>query len=156
MKTIILLIFLCLTSFSPVQGQTKILSFSASKANGSSWSDLDKRYKNALDADSALAVFKTAEEQANLIEAYQGFLVAISNHLSEQGVKWKGTTRIFNRFYFDRNGNVEYYSYTFLSNPPNEADERQFVDAMSSFFKAHRFGVTADVPFAQCSPVTFQ
>ena len=118
--------------------------------------DLENRYKSAIHTDTSLAVFKTEEEQAKFIEAYQSFVKEIGLYLGENGFEWKNPTRIFNRFYVDKQGNVEYYVYNFLANQIDEPTVQTFETLMKGFFEDHTFGTTAQTPFAQCSPVVFQ
>ncbi|WP_257670017.1 hypothetical protein [Parapedobacter tibetensis] len=156
MRTIIAFIILNISLFPFLQAQTKVISFAKGKANGLSMTDLDARYKSAVHTDTSLAVFKTEEEQAKFIEAYQSFVKEIGLYLSGKGFEWKNPTRIFNRFYVDKHGNVEYYVYNFLSSQIDESTAQTFETLMKSFFKDHKFGITAQIPFAQCSPVDFQ
>jgi len=139
-----------------LQAQTKVISFAEGIANGVSMADLDIRYKSALHTDTSLAVFKTPEEQAKFIKAYQAFVKEIGSYLSGKGFEWKNPVRIFNRFYVDSQGNVEYYVYNFLSSQIDEPTVQTFEILMEVFFEDHKFGITAQTPFAQCSPVVFQ
>lgn len=157
MKSFGLSIFIVCFALHELAAQTKVVSFTSTKEKGLSVADLDALYKSALHSDTSLAVFKTEGEQTKLIGAYQSFVREIGAYLKANGIKWDAPTRIFNRFYVGKSGEVEYYVYNFLSQSDQigTAFTQKFEQLMTAFFETHKFDVTAEVPFSQCSPVVF-
>ena len=158
MKFIILSVFIIGLGLLELAAQTKVISIADAKVEGLSISDLDARYQSALHSDTSLAVFKTEEEQAALIKSYQSIVNEIGSYLKDNGVEWGAPTRIFNRFYVGKDGDVEYYVYNFLSHSSqiDDAFTQKFECLMATFFETGKFEITTKTSFAQCSPVVFQ
>lgn len=120
---------------------------------------LDAVYKSAIHVDSNLAVFKTAEEQILMMNAYNQLFQELNNYLFQHGFSWEYDVRCFNRVYFNREGKVDYFIYNFLEfndQYPKEEKEEQFKILLLEFLKDYIFEMTAESRFSQCAPVVFQ
>lgn len=133
----------------------RIIKFEDAEKFGIGNKRLDSIYKSAIHADANLAVFKTAAEQQNLRLAYNKFIQNLGNFLKENNFKWDNPTRCFNRIYMNADGTVEYFLYHFTANNVPDQQEKQFNKLLNLFVKDHKFGITANERFAQCSPIVY-
>jgi hypothetical protein len=160
MKKIFLCIILGLSI--TVQAQQKAISFDDAVKFGMNIEEFDKNYKSALHEEASKAVFKTPEEQAKLQQAYVKLLQDFGSFLSQNKFQWKKKTRCFQRIYFSPDGTIDYFIYNFNLKNLNPADipskekQTEFRRLLSLFIKDYVFAVTANEPFAQCSPTTYQ
>lgn len=129
------------------------MSIPAAKEKGITVEHLDSVYKSAIHSEPARAVFKTDTEQQKLIDAYTNFLIDFGAFLLKNNFKWEEVTRGWNRIYMKPDGTVDYFLYSFKTLPP--AKEAEFNRLLNLYLKGHKFGITAPVKFAQCSPVTY-
>ena len=142
--------------------QPKIMSFEAAKTTPHSAAVLDKTYKSALHNDINLAVFKTEQEQTQLIAAYTKLLQDFGTFLRQNHFSWKQPQRCFNRIYLSKDGKIEYFLYQFKHNKERPEDNltevqlKEFERLLNLFVLEYRLDVTASEPFAQCSPVVYQ
>ena len=113
---------------------------------------LDSLYKSAVHSDSTLAVFKNVEAVSN---AYNSLLQSLGNFLSKNNFFWEQKTTGFNRIYFNTDGSIDYFVYNFRGNTLNEEQLVRFNELLNIFIQDYRFPLTANVKFAQCSPVTY-
>lgn len=115
---------------------------------------LDSIYKNALNTDTSLAVFKTDTEQEKLTNAYGQFLQDFGSFLNANNYKWEQETSCWNRIYFKPDGTVDYFLYGFR-NALSKEKEAEFKKLLSAFVSNNKIQVTAKVKFSQCSPVVY-
>lgn len=113
---------------------------------------LDSTYKSAVHSDSTLAVFKNVEEVS---EAYRSLLQSLGDFLSKNNFDWEEKTSGFNRIYFDTDGSIDYFVYSFKGTPLTEKQIARFDELLNLFIQDYRFPLQADEKFAQCSPVTY-
>lgn len=141
-----------------VSAQTKIMHFGDPEDAGITVKQLDAQFKSAIHSDTTLAVFKSKDDQSRLISSYRDFLKAMGMYLRKSAFEWEEPLRLFNRFYFNPQGEVAYYVYNFQGPSARiaEKDRDKFEEVISAFFKTHTLGIKASRPYAQCSPVTFQ
>jgi len=143
------LVFLCLLFTSFFGYSQTAMSFEEAKQKGIS-PEVDKVYKGALGDDG---VFKTEEEQQKHIQAYQDFLKGLGVYLESHNFKWDAVTKGFNRIYMRPDGTIDYFLYAFKDLSKDK--EKKFRKLLGEYIKSHKFGITAPVKFAQCSPVTY-
>ena len=153
-KVIVCLLSIGLLLANAVSAQ-RVIKFEDAEKNGIGNKHLDSIYKSALHADANLAVFKTPAEKEDLKLAYSKFIQNLGNFLKENNFKWDNPTRCFNRIYMGADGTVEYFLYHFTANDVPEEKEKQFNKLLTLFVKDHKFGITANERFAQCSPVRY-
>jgi len=135
-----------------VHGQTA-LPIDLAKQQGIRISGLDSLYMSGVHSDSTLAVFHN--NQNEFIAAYQKMLQELGKFLAVYNYSWDKPTKAFNRVYFDKDGNVDYFLYSFRSGQLTVEQETRFGDLLNQFIQTYKFPLTADRGFAQCSPVTF-
>lgn len=114
---------------------------------------IEEEYKSAIHSDPDLAVFKTEEESKKLVDSYVAFLKELGAFLSEQGYKWEESTHGFNRIYIESDGTIDYFIYDLKK--LDQEKIHQFQQLLQEYIGTHKFGITAPVKFAQCSPVTY-
>jgi hypothetical protein len=151
MKNLFLtLILSATTTFSFTQ---KALSFSQAKSLGISTDHLDSTYASGIHSDSTLSVFHNKQEE--YIKAYQKLLQDLGNYLKKNNFIWEKPVKGFNRIYFNKDGKIDYFLYSFRPDQITAEQEKRFGELLSKFIKKYRFPLKADRPFAQCSPVTY-
>ena len=148
------LIFFVLLSYFPCFAQ-KAMRFEVAAENQKSASHLDSIYKSAIHTNTDLATFKSEDQQKQLIEAYQNLLGKLAKYLQERNFKWGKTVRCFNRIYFDKNGTIDYFLYSFPKDEITAEQEKQFNQLLNSFILAQKIDIKANEKFAQCSPVQY-
>lgn len=134
-------------------GQEVIDSQKASEL-GLGLEDLDARYKSAINAKPEKAVFKSDEEQQELLKAYTDFLQQIGAFISEKKFSWDTKIRGWNRIYMKADGTVEYFIYRLPEDLPVEK-KLQFENLLRQFLANHKFPIESPVPFSQCSTVVW-
>lgn len=129
------------------------LSFDDAEAQGISTNHLDSTYQNAVNVDTTLAVFKTANEQEKLFDAYSQLRLDLAAFLKEHNFFWEKQTRCFNRVYFNKDGKIDYFLYNCTDkdgNKPNEVRQNEFKRLLNLFIQDYQFPMKADVKFVQC------
>ena len=153
-KRLIFVLLLFLSLFN-LYGQNKALTFQKAEEQGLSYIHLDSVYKSAVHSDTTLAVFKTPEEQENLQKAYVHFIKELATFLNENNFKWGNQTRCFNRIYFNSDGTVDHFLYNFQKDALTAQKEKEFDRLLNIFIRDHKFPLTANEKFAQCSPIKY-
>ena len=149
MKSILLT--LCLFTLTQLTAQRAFQHNDAPKY-GIRTTQLDSIYKSAIHADSTLAVFKSVEDVST---AYSSLLQAFGNFLSKNNFVWDQKTTGFNRIYFDADGSIDYFVYSFRGTQLSEEQLTRFNELLNLFIQDYHFPLTAKEKFAQCSPVTY-
>lgn len=159
MKNIKLLVFILLIALSwCASGQPIGMTFQEAGQAHVSISSLDSLYKSAVHSDPSKAVFTTEEAQQKLQQAYNQLLQDFGKFLASKNFKWEKKTKCFNRIYFSKEGTIDYFLYNFLGQPaekPSDSQQETFSQLLRLFIKEYQFALTAQVKFAQCSPVTY-
>lgn len=135
--------------------QSKALTFQDAEKQGVAMQKLDKLYANALDADTAKAVFKGTQVQA-FYKAYTTMLTDLSAFLQKNNFKWEKPTRIFHRIYFEPDGSIDHYLLNLQPTGMDAAKQDMLIKLVNDFAKNYKLAITADKKFAQCSPAIYQ
>lgn len=142
-------------------GQHIALTFKDAEKQDISVQHLDSIYKSAVDVDSSRAVFKTEQQQTEWINTYTKLLKDFGLFLSDNNFIWEKQTRGFNKIYFNKNGMVDYFLYSFsIGNVKSEdqlSQEKQaeFKRLLNLFIKDYKITMTTKTNFAQCSPTVY-
>lgn len=158
MKTKSLLLAILLSFCFSISAQHTVISFKEAESKGISITQLDKDYMSAIHANTDLAVFKSAEGQKNMQIAYIKLLQDLGSYLYQNKFNWEKPTRCFNRIYFSKDGEIDYFLYNFTSNSkdaPSVEMQKEFERLLTQFVQNYKIPITANVKFAQCSPVTY-
>ncbi len=147
-----LLLLICIACSYASRAQMAA-SFDEAKSSGVRVSLLDSTYKSAVNVDKKKAVFAGKEDK--LVESYNGMLQDLGDFLAKHNFKWDTTTRCFNRIYFNKDGHIDFFLYSFKTNISSEK-EAQFKRLLNEFIRQYKFPLHAKVNFAQCSPVIYQ
>lgn len=156
MKKKIILCLAIVTAFTLNLYAQKAMTFEEAAKQGTSYQELDKLYKSAVHANTTLAVFKTPQEQQSLQKAYVIFMQGLGAYLKANNFKWDKQVRCFNRIYFAKNGKVDYFLYNFKPGDITAEKENAFAKLLSLYIKDHQFSLSANEPFAQCSPIKYE
>lgn len=151
MKRLILLIAIIL--LNKISNAQVVLNFDQREAKGIRSSQLDSIYKSGTHADSTLAVFASNPEK--YYEIYTKMLQGFGKHLTENNFIWEKPTNGFNRIYFNENGKVDYYLYSFRPGQISKEKEMEFEKLLKEYFNTYQFPLPTKEKFAQCSPVTY-
>ncbi len=152
MKTSIILLLIIALHFS-TYGQ-KVLSFSEAKDANINVEHLDSIYMSAIHVDTAQSVFKNRENEVG--ESYFELLQKLGKFLKSHNFKWEKPTKGFNRIYFNKDGGIDFFVYSFRPDQLTTEQEKKFEQLLNEFIKDYHFPLTAEVGFAQCSPVTYR
>lgn len=148
-----LLIFLILITLTSILFGQKAMTFAEANKQGISIESLDRLYASGIHADTSLAVFTNNIDE--YILAYQTLLKDLGDYLKQNNFIWEKPTNGFNRIYFRKDGAIDFFLYDFRPGQLTEDQEKKFGELLSVFIKDHRFALSADKKFAQCSPVTY-
>jgi hypothetical protein len=146
---------------SLVNAQHLATTIEDGEKNGLSISQLDSVYKSAVHADTSQAVFKTEAEQQVMHESYVKLLQDFGKFLTTNNFEWKKPTRGFNKIYFNSDGTIDYFLYSFQNKNVKPEDQLsiekqvEFKRVLNLFIKDYRISITAKTKFAQCSPTTY-
>jgi hypothetical protein len=155
MKTILITITIALLCSAGCLAQGKALTFDEAAQQGIPFQRLDSLYKSAVHDNASLAVFKTPDEQAKLMQAYTKLLQDLGAHLKANNFKWQNQPRGMNRIYLSPDGKIDYFLYHFPAGQVTLEKEWEFARLLNRFIQNYRFAITAPEKFAQCSPVRY-
>lgn len=149
MKTLLLAFFTFLST--QLEAQKAFQHNDASKY-GIRTTQLDSTYKSAIHTDPTLAVFKNIDEVS---KAYDKLLQDFGTFLYKNNFYWEQKTTGFNRIYFNADGRIDYFVYSFRGTPMSTEQLGRFNELLNLFIQDYRFPMTATEKFAQCSPVNY-
>jgi hypothetical protein len=127
------------------------MTFQQAKESGI-FNELDSLYLSGIDSDTVKSVFKDQEAYAKM---YQQFVFRLADYLSENNFKWGKQVRCFNKIYFSKEGKVDYFLYNFKEGQLTPEQELEFGKLLQQFIRNATFGLEAEKPFSQCSPVVY-
>ncbi len=131
----------------------KAYTFEQAKEKGIRITFLDSTYKSAIHSDTSLAVFK--KNSATFIKCYERMLQELGEHLKANNYEWLKPTKGFNRIYFNKTGNIDYFLYNFKPNQISVENEIKFGELLGQFIMTYQFPLNPSSNFSQCSPVTY-
>jgi hypothetical protein len=131
-----------------------VLKIKNAEENKINIAELDSRYKSGIHVDTSLAVFKTNQEE--YYQAWVKFNQELGRFLSANDFFWEETTKGFNRIYFNKNGEIDYWLYSIDEGQVSYEKEERFEELLKMFSAEHKFSLTAETGFAQCGGVQYQ
>jgi len=158
MKKISLIIFcISLTIFSFGQSSNKapkVVSFENKVAfDEMKKMNLDSIYSNLLNPRNV-----TESEYKVVIKSWSKFHQKVSKYIKEEKFTWEvqdSIIKISNRIYFDKNGNVEYYSFR-IQNPNVTPEKRlEYEKLLLKFSEKEKVDLQRDNKFAQCGNIKY-
>ncbi|HEY0976727.1 MAG TPA: hypothetical protein VGE21_04600 [Flavobacteriales bacterium] len=147
-----ILLLLSLLLGSTLTYAQQVVSFAKADEAGLRTTALDSLYRSAVHTDTLQAVF---QDQQAFIDAYTRMLQDLGDHLQRNGFEWPGPVRGFNRIYFAADGSVDHFLYSIRPGQISTEQEARFEEFLRGFVSGYHLPMKAEVPFAQCSPVTF-
>jgi hypothetical protein len=148
----LVVVFFCTFSIS-VSAQLA-LSESSAISQGIVVETLDSLYMNGVHTNPDSAVF--ADKQTQYIKAYYGLLQDINTYLNSNSFRWGGMTRCFNRIYFNEDGSIQYFIYSFEDGEISTEREEEFDQLLNEFIADYRFPLANNKKFSQCSPANYR
>lgn len=115
---------------------------------------LDSLYRSAMHVDSTKAVFRGRTQE--FWDAWQAFLRELGDHLKTSGFRWTSDTRLSTRIYFNADGSVNRFLYSFPRDHTDADTQKRFAELLDAFLAEHAIAVQAAEGFAQCGPVLFK
>jgi hypothetical protein len=155
MKKLFLLILVFSGLLTATQAQKVVSTFRQAEGTAYAMPKLDAQYKSAIHSDTSQAVF-TGENEKKLIAAYQQLLLEVGKHLSANNFTWDKPTRCFNRFYFSKDGSIDYYLFNINPQEADSQKQAEFQRLMTQYIQSHTLQVKGPVKFSQCSPVVYK
>lgn len=143
--TLFLSAFCCLHSMSQSKKDLLVLNIDEINDGTYTMDSLETFYK------AGPQVF---EDIVQYSSAYKQLMGNLAPYLLEAGIQEDNQLRLFNRMYFNADGEVEIWLFKIL-----EGDKQQggkIKDAFENFAKKEKFSLSASENFSQCSPVTIQ
>jgi hypothetical protein len=122
--------------------------------DGDGSTSLDSTYRSAVHADATKAVF-SGRTQA-FAGAWRDYLRELTVYLEKNGFTWEQHLHCTTRVYFNKNGGVDHFLYSFGHGVLTEEQLQRFDDLLNAFVVIHSFPLKAGEPFAQCGPVVFK
>ncbi|MFO8055610.1 MAG: hypothetical protein R6U19_10670 [Bacteroidales bacterium] len=111
--------------------------------------ELDSLYEDG----TQLEVF---ENQNEYFSAWQELLQEFGNFLEENDFNWHEPTAVFQRVYFNEEGQIDYFLYMFRSGNLSDKKKQRFHNLLGEFIRGYRFSLNAGQKFAQCGSVQYQ
>ena len=115
--------------------------------------NLDDKCVNLLDPRNT-----PAAERESVVNAWSTFHKKVNTYLTEQNFSWEvpdSTIRIYNRIYFDKNGNVNYYVFNINTPSVSEAKKAEFQRLLKMFSKDVQLGLKREEQYAQCGSIKY-
>ena len=119
-----------------------------------SGTSLDSSYRSALHVDSTKAVF--GDRKQEFWDAWQDFLGRLGAHLKSNGFRWAQDTQLTTRIYFNPDGTVNTFLYSFPRDHTDLEQQKRFGELLNTFVGGNGIQVVATEGFAQCGPVKFK
>lgn len=91
-------------------------------------------------------------------QEYVNLIFGLNAFLSENNFEWEKPTRCFNRIYSSSDSTIDYFLYNFTGgdqDKPSAEMQAEFKRLLNLFIQDYKISLSADVKFAQCSPVTY-
>lgn len=149
MKTHLFLIFLLAATCSNAQAV-----FSFKEIPRDSIETIEKKFISAYDSRKEFtSAFPDGEKE--VAEHWIALHTAFQQHLKENNFSYSEDMRVFLRFYFSNEGNIQYVGYNTKLELPKEVMLR-FEKHLHTFSEKNSFGMKANVPYVQCGNVTFK
>ncbi len=114
---------------------------------------IDSTYRSAIDADSTKAVFGSRTDE--VIAAWQVYWNELGGFLRDSGFVWELDTRCLARVYFNAEGGVDHFLYSFRAGTLDEVRQQEFDRLLNEFVAGHSIALKAAEPFSQCGPAVF-
>lgn len=116
---------------------------------------IEKKFISAYDTRKEFTcAFPDGEK--DVIEHWVALHTAFQQHLKENNFSYSEDMRIFLRFYFSNEGNIQYVGYNTTKLELPKEVMLQFEKHLHTFSEKNSFGMKANVPYVQCGTVTFK
>lgn len=120
------------------------------------FANLDLTYMSLWDSGIQFEQhFLTEEDKAEKISKEWNLLLqSMADFFVKNNYIWQSPTSFFVKFYFDKNGGIDYLFYNPKNNEFNP--NLQFVSILNKFIKNYRFDLKAKSKYSQCGGVVFK
>lgn len=110
---------------------------------------LDETHENLLNPS-------VSEDKINeVLKSWKEVHSKMNQFLNEKGFSWgldDKAVKLYNRFYFDKKGNIKVYAFRFF-NKVSETKEKEFIKLMEEFVKQTSISLEREKAFAQCGKI---
>ncbi|MCF8217621.1 MAG: hypothetical protein K9I29_00440 [Bacteroidales bacterium] len=148
MRKIISLILMLMFFYLVGYGQ-EAMTIKEGREKGYSVSALDKKYVDAVNVNPDSALFN--DNSGEFIQSWQTMLQDLGSYLQDHDFVWKKQTRCFNKVYFDKDGNIDYFLYN-LNPQLDETQAEKFRMLLQDFIENYQLPVQGEKKFTQCGP----
>ena len=128
------------------------MRLSEAEAQGLTSTRLDSLYAPAL--SDSLAVF--AGNESSYVDAYFEMNRALSTYLNEQNFILGSSIKCYQRIYFNEEGSIDYFIYSFEENVMDEERMQEFEQLLNEFIITYEFPLASKKRFSQISPVNLR
>ena len=134
-------------------GQEKVLRIEDLGKYGVSAEKLDSIYVNGVPGSVTVPLFSEAYYNTFVEKARQNLISGMKKYLSQNGLTWECSFKIWHRMYFGADGTIELFVYHILS--PFSGDEEKTFKKLVAEYIQHRKLVEATNKYSICSRIVF-
>lgn len=116
--------------------------------------ELDKHYRNLLIPQNS-----TKEEYAEVAKTWRDFHRQIGKIVKENNFSWNvkdSSISVFNRIYFTKNGEVDYYMFKVLNKNVSEEKKAAYEKLLAKHISKVKIDLKRENQYAQCGKVRYQ
>jgi len=147
--------FFVLSKSTPVYCQKKGMTFAEAAKNGNTLQHLDSIYLSGVHIDTTKAAFSRVLYDS-VHQEYISLLKSLGKYLSENGFKWGNKTQCFNKIYFAKTGDIDYFLNNFTPGQIDSAKVKEFENHLNEFIKGYKFPIATTKKFTLCSSVIYK
>jgi hypothetical protein len=112
---------------------------------------LDSIYLSAMNHGFNKCAFPN--KQDTVMICYKKFLEAMYKELEKNNFKWQNETKVSMRWFFNENGNIDYFFYSV--NDSSFVQYKEFEDSLRNFVTNYKFGLRSDNKYSTCGSMIF-
>jgi hypothetical protein len=150
-KILVLIAFLILTRCDTAVNEKGILIYNLNEHSEEEKSNflklkLDDNYPNLLNPEIS------EENLKEVYESWKKLHVDLYRYLNKNNFEWEATSekiKIFNKFYFTKEGEIEFYVFKIL-NDVSQEKVSEYENLVQKFSKNIQISLKRDFKFAQC------
>jgi hypothetical protein len=145
----IVLLMSTMHMFSQVEEPRVISLLSSKTIITTELKDLDATHVNLLNPNVSDSNFK------EVLNSWTQLHQELNSFLKGRKFRWETKSKkikMFNRFYFDNEGNISVYAFRFF-NKISPQKENEFLNLMKDFTKNHKIRIKRREKFAQCGKI---
>ncbi len=128
--------------------------FSFKEKSKDSLDHIESKYISAIDTrEGFVCAFPKEEEE--VLKHWTALHQNVQEYLKANKFEFQSDTRMFLRFYFSNQGNIEHIGYNLPATLTPE-EVQKFLHHLTTFSQNYNFGMHADKAYVQCGTVTYK